>query len=82
LGKAQGIFEIQEPIMSEVVLRFDDETSLERTDSLVAPYSEKIDKAEIKEPPKKVWTGNAEWLLNPIKIDSFLPLTREEAHAR
>jgi transposase len=82
LGKALCVFEIQEPVMSEVVLRIDDETSLERTDSLADPYSEKIEKAEIKGSPKKVWTGNAEWLLNPIKMDSFLLLTREEAHAR
>jgi hypothetical protein len=65
--------------MSEVVLWINDEISLDRVASLLAPY---IEKAEIKEPPKKIWTGKAEWLDTPIKMDSFSPLTREEAHAR
>jgi hypothetical protein len=75
----QGIFKKQEPVMNEVVLRINDEISLDRVMALLAPY---IEKAEIKEPPRKVWAGKAEWLLNPIKLDSFTPLTREEAHAR
>jgi hypothetical protein len=70
---------MQEPVMNEVVLRINDEISLDRVVSLLAPY---LEKAEIKEPPGKVWTGKAEWLDNPIKMDSFSPLTREEAHAR
>ncbi|MDR3147632.1 MAG: hypothetical protein LBU00_04560 [Treponema sp.] len=65
--------------MNEVVLRINDEISFDRVVSLLAPY---IEKAEIKEAPKKIWTGKAKWLLNPIKMASFLPLTREEAHAR
>jgi hypothetical protein len=65
--------------MTEVVLRINDKISLDRIASLLAPY---IKKAGIKEPPKKVWTGKAEWLLNPVKMASFSPLTREEAHAR
>jgi hypothetical protein len=65
--------------MSEVVLRINDEISLDRVVSFLAPYIEKV---EIKDLPGKVWTGKAEWLLNPVKMDSFSPLTREEAHAR
>jgi hypothetical protein len=65
--------------MNEVILRINDEISLDRVVALLTPY---IEKAEIKEFPKKIWTGKAEWLLNPIKMASFSPLTREEAHAR
>jgi hypothetical protein len=75
----QDIVEIQEPVMTEVVLRINDEISFDRVASFLAPY---IEKAEIKELPKKVWTGKAEWLLNPVKMDSFSPLTREEVHVR
>lgn len=65
--------------MSEVVLQINDDISLERLASLLAPY---IAKAEIKEPRGKIWTGRAEWLDTPIKMDSFTPLSREEVHAR
>jgi hypothetical protein len=65
--------------MNEIVLRINDEINLDKVVSLLAPY---IEKAEIKELPGKVWTGKAEWLLNPVKMVSFSPLTREEAHAR
>jgi hypothetical protein len=75
----QGIFGLQEPFVNEVVLRINDEIDLDRVVSLLAPY---IEKAEIKGPSGKVWTGKAEWLDNPVKMASFSPLTREEAHAR
>jgi hypothetical protein len=75
----QGILGIQEPVMNEVVLRINDEISLDRVLALLTPY---IEKAEIKETPRKIWTGKAEWLLNPVKMASFSPLTREESHAR
>jgi hypothetical protein len=65
--------------MNEVVLQINDEISFDRVVSLLAPY---IEKAEIKESPGKVWTGKAEWLDHPVKMDSFSPLSREEAHAR
>jgi len=39
-------------------------------------------KAEIKRANGKIWTGKAEWLDTPIKIEPFVPLGREEAHAR
>jgi hypothetical protein len=75
----QAIFKLQEPVVNEVVLRINDEISFDKVVSLLAPY---IEKAEIKEPPGKVWTGKAEWLDHPVKMDSFSPLSREEAHAR
>jgi hypothetical protein len=72
--------------MSEIVLQISDEVSLDKIVTLLAPY---IAKAEVKEPyaqPErlhgKVWTGEADWLKSPFKVDSFTPLTREEAHAR
>jgi hypothetical protein len=74
--------------MSEIVLQISDEVSLDKIVTLLAPY---IDKVEIKEPQEgnhrlgfhgKIWTGKADWLENPFKIGSFIPLTREEAHAR
>jgi hypothetical protein len=65
--------------MNEVILRINDEINLDRVVSLLAPYIEKV---EVKELPGKVWTGKAEWLDNPVKMDFFSPLTREEAHAR
>jgi hypothetical protein len=52
---------------------FNDEISFDRVISLLAPY---IEKAEIREPSGKVWTGKAEWLDHPVKMDSFLPLSR------
>jgi hypothetical protein len=65
--------------MNEVVLRINDEISFDKVVSLLAPY---IEKAEIKKFPGKVWAGKAEWLDHPVKMDSFSPLSREEAHAR
>jgi hypothetical protein len=76
---AQGIVETGGPIMNEVILHINDEISLARVISLLAPY---LEKAEIEAPPGKVWTGKAEWLDEPVKMDSFSPLTRAEAHAR
>jgi ribosomal protein L31 len=70
-------------IMSEIVLQLNDDINLERVVSMLTPY---IAKAEIKqaitESKHKIWTGKAEWLDTPIKVDSFSPLSREEAHAR
>ena len=65
--------------MSEIVLRINDDITFDKVITLLAPY---ISAAEIKRPIGKVWTGNAEWLDNPVKMDSFIPLTREEANAR
>jgi hypothetical protein len=69
--------------MSEIVLQINDDMSLDQVVALLAPY---IAKAEIKqtsvESKHKTWTGKAEWLDTPIKVDSFTPLSREEAHAR
>jgi hypothetical protein len=69
--------------MSEIILQISDEVSFVKITTLLAPY---INKAEIKEPQDgsqgKIWTGKADWLEKPFKVDSFTPLTREEAHAR
>jgi hypothetical protein len=69
--------------MSEIVLQINDDMSFDRVLALLAPY---IAKAEIKqanaESMHKIWTGKAEWLATPIKADSFIPLSREETHAR
>jgi hypothetical protein len=65
--------------MAEIVLKINDDISFDRVITLLAPY---ITAAEIKNPIGKVWTGKAEWLDNPVKMDSFTPLTREEANAR
>jgi hypothetical protein len=65
--------------MSEIVLQISDDVGLDKIITLLAPY---IDKAKVKEAQGKVWTGKADWLKNPFKVDSFTPLTREEAHAR
>jgi hypothetical protein len=65
--------------MNEIVLQINDNINFEKMISLLAPY---INSAEVKETHKKVWTGKAEWLDPPIKMESFTPLSREEAHAR
>jgi hypothetical protein len=52
----QVIFKLQESVINEVVLRINDEISFDRVVSLLAPY---IEKAEIREPSGKVWTGRA-----------------------
>jgi hypothetical protein len=65
--------------MSDVVLRIDDAISLQSVLKLLAPY---IKEAAVKEPPKKIWDGKADWLDNPIKVDSFTPLSREEIYDR
>jgi len=65
--------------MSEIVLRINDDISFDKVITLLAPY---ISAAEIKKPIRKVWTGKAEWLDTPVKMDIFTPLTRDEAHAR
>jgi hypothetical protein len=65
--------------MSEIILRINDDVSFDNVITLLAPY---IAKAEIKSTIGKIWTGKAEWLDTPIKMESFTPLSREEAHAR
>ena len=65
--------------MGEIVLKINDEISFDKVITLLAPY---IVKAEIKRTNGKIWTGKAEWLDTPIKIESFTPLSREETHAR
>jgi hypothetical protein len=65
--------------MSDVVLKIDDAVSLQRVLTMLAPY---IKGAAVKEPPKKIWNGKADWLDNPIKVDSFTPLSRGEIYDR
>jgi hypothetical protein len=64
--------------MSEIVLQIHDNTSLEQIVALLAPF---IKKAEIKT-AGKIWSGKAEWLNHPVRINGFTPLSREEAHER
>jgi len=65
--------------MSDVVLKINDAVSLQRVLTILAPY---IKDAVVKEPPRKIWDGKADWLVNPIKVDSFTPLSREEIYDR
>ena len=65
--------------MGEVVLKINDNLSFDKVIALLAPY---ITAAEIKRANGKTWTGKAEWLDTPVKMESFTPLTREEANAR
>jgi hypothetical protein len=65
--------------MGEIVLKINDDVSFDKMITLLAPY---IAKAEIKKSNRKIWTGKAEWLDAPIKMESFAPLSREETHAR
>jgi len=65
--------------MGEIVLKINDYISFEKVIALLAPY---IAKAEIKKFNAKIWTGKAEWLDTPIKMESFTHLSREEAHAQ
>jgi hypothetical protein len=65
--------------MGEIVLKINDDISFDKVITLLAPY---IAKAEIKKNNRKIWTGKAEWLDTPIKMESFTPLSREETHAR
>jgi hypothetical protein len=64
--------------MSEIVLQIKDDVSFDRLMVLLGPYKA----AKVKELEGKIWNGKAEWLQNPIKIDGFTPLSRDEAHAR
>jgi hypothetical protein len=64
----------------ELTLQINDEVSWEKVSTFLAPY---IESAAIKEAPKKIWKGTAPWLDSPImSVDSFMPLTREEANER
>jgi hypothetical protein len=69
--------------MNEVILRINDEISLDRVISLLAPY---IRNAEIRqttgESKGKIWDGDMECLQNPWKVDSFTPLKREDLYDR
>jgi hypothetical protein len=69
--------------MNEVILRINDEISLDRVVSLLAPY---IKNAEIRqtigESKGKIWDGDIVCLKTPWKIDSFTPLKREELYDR
>ena len=65
--------------MAEIILKINDDISLDKVITILAPY---IAKAEIKETKGKIWTGKAEWLDTPIRMNSFTPLSREETHAR
>jgi hypothetical protein len=77
--KLRYSIKIKEIGMSEIVLQISDDVVLDKIVTLLAPY---IDKVEVKAAQGKVWTGKADWLESPFKVDSFTPLTREEAHAR
>ena len=65
--------------MAEILLRINDDISFDKVVTLLAPY---IATAEVKKSNGKIWTGKAEWLDTPIKMESFTPLSREEIHAR
>jgi hypothetical protein len=60
-------------------LKINDAVSLQKVLKILDPY---IKEAVVKEPPKKIWDGKADWLGNPIKVDSFTPLSREEIYDR
>jgi hypothetical protein len=64
--------------MSEIILQIQDETSLDRIIALLAPY---IKGAKVNR-TGKIWSGKADWLDHPVRIDGFKPLSREEAHER
>jgi hypothetical protein len=42
--------------------------------ALLAPF---IKSADVKA-GKKIWNGKAEWLNHPVRINGFIPLSREE----
>ena len=65
--------------MSEIILKINDDIRLDEVITLLAPY---IETAKIKKTNSKVWIGNADWLNTPVKMESFTPLSREEANAR
>jgi hypothetical protein len=64
--------------MSEIVLQIHDDTDLERVVALLAPF---IKSADVKT-GGKIWNGKAEWLNHPVRINGFIPLSREETHER
>jgi len=65
--------------MGEIILKINDDIIFDKVIALLAPY---IAKVEIKKANGKIWTGKAEWLDTPIKMESFTPLSREETNAR
>jgi hypothetical protein len=74
---------IQEPVMSEVILQIDDAIPFEQIVNVLAPYIKNAELKQINSESKcRIWDGKAEWLQNPIMIDGFTPLSRDEAHAR
>jgi hypothetical protein len=68
-----------EVVVGEIVLRINDDIVFDKVIALLAPY---IAQAEIKKANGKIWTGKADWLDTPIKMESLTPLSREETHAR
>ena len=65
--------------MGDIILKINDDVNFDKIITLLAPY---VSAAELKKTIGKVWTGKAEWLDTPVKMESFTPLTREEANAR
>jgi hypothetical protein len=74
--------------MSEVILRLDDTSDLDKIMRAISPYFQTVsivgftDQAK-QENSLKIWDGKADWLDNPWKTTfPFKPLTKDEAHAR
>jgi hypothetical protein len=65
--------------MMEVTLQINDEVSWEKVSAFLAPY---IERADIKEAPKKIWKNDADWIGGHFKSESFVPLKRDEIYDR
>jgi hypothetical protein len=65
--------------MSDIVLKINDAVSLQKVLKILDPY---IKEAAVKEPPKKIWDGNMDWLGSIVVTEPFTPLTREEIYDR
>jgi hypothetical protein len=72
--------------MSEIILQINDEMNMEKIIALLEPYIQGADlgfsRGEKTAPVGKVWDGKAEWLQNPVNIEGFTPLCREDIHVR
>ena len=77
--------------MSEVVLRLDDGSNLEKIMKAISPYFQNVSittmplNINTKENAPKIWDGKADWLKHPwkwTKKTPFKPLTREEIYDR
>ncbi|MDR2428684.1 MAG: hypothetical protein LBD62_02640 [Candidatus Margulisbacteria bacterium] len=74
--------------MSEIILRLDDTSDLDKIMQAISPYFQTVSVVGFTDNSKqvdapKIWDGKAEWLDNPWKTEApFKPLTKDEAHAR